>query len=587
MVEAPLDSLLELAPDAMLALDRDGRVVAANERAAELFGYRLDDFLARPGRLLLGLPAAGAGVAECTGRHRDGTEIAVEVSFAPLDVPDGPLWVAAVRDIRQRVQNESSLRQASERFQRVFEDGPIAMALVGDDHRLVEVNDAFCALTGYSAGELAALTFTDITHPDDQDTDLWLARKVFAGELPGYSLDKRYVKKNGEVIWISLTVSVIRDELGRPLKGLGLVQDITQRRQELAHAQSALEGLARDRDRILEFAGEGIYHSDERGRITFANPAAAEMLGWPPEDLIGKPAHELFHHTRADGTHHPREQCAIHGPTVAETVESPIDDVFWRRDGTQFPVHYRSTAVRGAGSGGAVVVFWDLSERVGMEKALRDAGARAARERMKAAEAERARWARELHDETLQGLAALHVLLSGARSRTVQQMGEHIREAQEQIEHEMEKLRGLISDLRPAALDQLGLEASVGDLADRTVAVYGIQVETELDLRGPDGAPCRLDPEVETTAYRIVQECLSNAARHADASRVVVQIGQRDGHLSVRVEDDGQGFEPAGDTAGFGLRGMRERIDLLQGRLTIDSAGGRGTQISAALPLDA
>jgi PAS domain S-box-containing protein len=459
---------------------------------------------------------------------------------------------------------------------------------VSDDHRLTEVNDAFCRLTGYSAPELADLTFTDITHPDDRDTDLWLARKVFAGELPGYSLDKRYVRKTGEVIWISLTVSVIRDELGRPLKGLGLVQDITQRRQALAHAQSALERLARDRDRILEFAGEGIYHSDERGRITFANPAAAEMLGWPAEELIGKPAHELFHHTRADGTHYPRAECPVHGPAVGEPVESPIDDVFWRRDGSEFPVHYRSTPVRGAGTGGAVVVFWDLSERVGMEKALRDAGARAARERLQAAESERARWARELHDETLQGLAALHVLLSsGVRSSTVEQMGEHIREAQEQIEHEMEKLRGLISDLRPAALDQLGLEASVGDLADRTVAVYGIHVETDLDLRGPDGAPCRLDPEVETTAYRIVQECLSNAARHADASRVVVQIGQRDGHLSVRVEDDGQGFEPAGDTAGFGLRGMRERIDLLQGRLTIDSGGGRGTQISAALPLDA
>jgi PAS domain S-box-containing protein len=579
MVEAPLDSLLELAPDAMLALDRDGCVVAANERAAELFGYELEELLERPARLLLDLPPAGAGVAECTGRHRDGGEIALEVSFAPRELPGGRVWVAAVRDIRQRVQKESALRQASERFQRVFEDGPIAMALVSEDHRLTEVNDAFCRLTGYSAAELAELTFTDITHPDDRDTDLWLARKVFAGDLPGYSLDKRYVKKTGEVIWISLTVSVVRDELGRPLKGLGLVQDITQRRQALAHAQSALERLARDRDRILEFAGEGIYHSDERGRITFANPAAAEMLGWPPEELIGKPAHELFHHTRADGTHYPRAECPVHGPAVPEPVESPIDDVFWRRDGTDFPVHYRSTPVRGAGTGGAVVVFWDLSERVGMEKALRDAGERAARERLQAAEAERARWARELHDETLQGLAALHVLLSSGDG--------HIREAQEQIEHEMEKLRGLISDLRPAALDQLGLEASVGDLADRTVAVYGIQVETELDLRGPDGAPCRLDPEVETTAYRIVQECLSNAARHADASRVLVQIGQRDGHLSVRVEDDGQGFEPAGDTAGFGLRGMRERIDLLQGRLTIDSGGGRGTQISAALPLDA
>jgi PAS domain S-box-containing protein len=105
-------------------------------------------------------------------------------------------------------------------------------------------------------------------------------------------------------VWVELTVSVIRDEHGRPLRGMGLVQDITERRRALADAQTELAHLARDRDRILEFAGEGIYHVDERGRITFANPAAAQMLGWTPDELLGKPAEELLDHTRADGTHY-------------------------------------------------------------------------------------------------------------------------------------------------------------------------------------------------------------------------------------------------------------------------------------------
>jgi PAS domain S-box-containing protein len=485
-------------------------------------------------------------------------------------------------------ERERQLREAGERFQRVFEDGPVAMALIGDDYRFSDVNDAFCRLTGYTAAELSELTFADITHPDDVESDLKLAGSVFAGHVPSYSIDKRYVRKSGEVIWVQLTVSTIRDEAGRPVKGMGIVQDITERRRALADARIELERLARDHDRILQFAGEGIYHVDDRGRITFANPAAARMLGWAEDELVGKPAHELLHHTRADGSHHPRAECPIHGPAGAElAVEIATDDLFWRRDGTSFPVHYRSTPMRGPDAVGTVVVFSDASERMRMEAALRDASERAARERMQAAEAERARWARELHDETLQGLAGLHVLLSSEIwPAEADAMRERIRHVQDEIENEMEKLRGLISELRPAALDELGLEASVRDLAERTQAVYGIEVETILELHTPDGAPYRLASEVETAAYRIVQESLGNAARHAGAGRVVIELARRNGSLAVRVRDDGRGFEPGDRTTGFGLRGMRERVDLLDGRFEIASGADGGTEVAADLPID-
>ena len=479
----------------------------------------------------------------------------------------------------------SQLRIASERFQRVFEDGPLAIALVGDDFRLSEVNAAFCRLTGYGADELAALTFSDITHPDDRDTDLRLARQAFAGEVPGYSIDKRYVRRTGETIWVSLNVSVIRDEHGGVLKGMAIVQDVTDHRRALADAQSELDRLARDRDRILEFAGEGIYHVDERGRITYANPAVAELLGWEVGELIGKPAHELFHHTRADGSAVPREACPIHGGSTEPSGRAVSGELFWRRDGEPIEVQYRCAPMRGEDARGTVVVFSDQSEQVRMERALLETRERAARDRLQAAEAERARWARELHDETLQGLAGLHVLLSSAaRASDPEQMLERIHQAEEQIESEMEKLRGLISELRPAALDELGLEASVLDLAERTEAVYGIDVETRLELHGPDGTALRLDPEVETTAYRVVQECLSNAARHGGASRVIVELAREAEEIRVSVADDGEGFDVSRDTAGFGLRGMRERVDLIDGRLAIESGAGRGTEVVARLP---
>jgi PAS domain S-box-containing protein len=334
-----LDSMLALAPDPMLVLDVERTVRRANERAAELFGYGPGELVGLPVERLLALPGEPDGPVELAAVRRDGSELHVEVSLARGETTEGAALVLSLRDVSERHAREARLREAGQRFQRVFEDGPVGMALVGEDFRLVEVNDAFCRLTGYDAEELRGRTFADITHPDDVDTDLRLARRLFAGEVRGYSIDKRYVCKDGSIVWVELTVSVIRDEHGRPVRGMGLVQDITERRRALADAQTELARLARDRDRILEFAGEGIYHVDERGRITFANPAAGQMLGWTPEELIGKPAEELLDHTRADGTHY-----------------------LSRRDGTSFPVHFRGTPVRADGATGEVVVFSDESD---------------------------------------------------------------------------------------------------------------------------------------------------------------------------------------------------------------------------------
>ena len=550
----------------MLLVDGEDSIRAVNARMEDLFRLPREELVGRPveelfSRPWLRLRRPGSSV-ELPALRGDGSEFPAEISLSTLDTPDGPMVVAAIRDGSEHALREASLREARERFQRVFEDSPVAMALVGDDFRLTEANGAFCRLTGYSPAELARLTFTDITHPDDIDADLRLARQVFAGELRSYSIDKRYIRKTGEVVWGALTVSVIRDDAGRPLKGLGIVQDISERRAALELAQAELERLERDHDRILTFAGEGIYHVDERGRITFANLAAGNMLGWSPEELVGKPAHELLHDTHAEGSAYPR---------------------FLRRDGTSFAVRLRSDAVPAGGGAGAVVVFSDESERERMEAALESAREQAARGRLQAAEAERSRWARELHDETLQGLAGLHMLLaSGARAGMGEGLRDCVRQAQQHIAEEMEKLRGLISELRPAALDELGLEASLRDLADRIQQVYGLEVETRIELAASERRPAS---EIETAAYRLVQECLSNAARHADATLAVVDVARQDGSMRIRVSDDGRGFDPARENAGFGLSGMRERVELLDGELMITSEPGSGTQVLAELPL--
>jgi signal transduction histidine kinase len=202
------------------------------------------------------------------------------------------------------------------------------------------------------------------------------------------------------------------------------------------------------------------------------------------------------------------------------------------------------------------------------------------RRSLEAAETERRRWARELHDETLQGLGGLNVLLSSAsRSEDPDTMRSAMRRALEQVAHEIDNLRAIIADLRPATLDQLGLEPALRSLVRRHASAQGLDIEARVAL-GPDGE--RLDPELETAVYRLVQEALTNVVKHASATRVELEVRANKGWLYVRVADDGVGL-PADRPTGFGLVGMRERVALLGGELLVQP-GERGTIVRAALP---
>jgi signal transduction histidine kinase len=198
-----------------------------------------------------------------------------------------------------------------------------------------------------------------------------------------------------------------------------------------------------------------------------------------------------------------------------------------------------------------------------------------------AADAERARWARELHDQTLQALGGLRVLLaSSLRRGDPEGWEESMRQAIEDIELETDNLRAIITDLRPSLLDDLGLIPAIEALVDRRRAA-GVEIEAELDL--PDPLP-GADPELETTIYRVLQEALTNVAKHARASEVQLAARLENHGVCVSVRDNGVGFDPESRTSGFGLAGMRERVYLSGGQLEV-SSDPSGTLIQVRLPL--
>jgi signal transduction histidine kinase len=196
------------------------------------------------------------------------------------------------------------------------------------------------------------------------------------------------------------------------------------------------------------------------------------------------------------------------------------------------------------------------------------------------AEAERTRWARELHDSTLQGLGALLLALGSARrADDPARMRAAVDAAVEQLETEIDALRSLIRELRPASLDELGPKAAVEDLAGRTAACTGVEVTTQVALD-------RHVHELEVSVYRVIQEALANAVRHAGAEHVDIEVTDDEGIVTARICDDGAGFDPTATREGFGLAAMRERVSLLNGTLEIDSAAdGSGSCVTALLPI--
>ncbi|HUA02565.1 MAG TPA: GAF domain-containing protein [Solirubrobacteraceae bacterium] len=207
------------------------------------------------------------------------------------------------------------------------------------------------------------------------------------------------------------------------------------------------------------------------------------------------------------------------------------------------------------------------------------------RQRLAAAEQERAHWARELHDETLQNLAALRLgLAAQLHNSEPEAVIETVRDAVVQLEQEIRTLRALVTDLRPAALDDLGAQAAIEDLSERA-RNRGLEVDLTIDLAYEQGRkPDRHASEVETTMYRIIQEALNNATKHGGARRAQVELVEDDDNVRITVRDDGSGFDPAAHTDGFGLLGMRERIELLDGTLEVTSSPGQGTMIKATFP---
>jgi diguanylate cyclase (GGDEF)-like protein/PAS domain S-box-containing protein len=384
--EARYRTVLDAAFDAIVTITPDGIVRWFNRGAERMFGHRSEEVIGQPVTLLMperyrehcvaglhrylrtGDARVVNNTTELVGLRTDGSEFSIEMSLGETQVDGEKLFTGVMRDITERKRAQDALREAQDRFRSVFDHAPIGVAVVSLDGQYLRVNRSLCEILGYPEEELQALTWQEITHPDDLATSLAYGHRIKEGKCPKYHLDKRFLHADGHTVWASLNVSLVKDSEGEPIYFVSQIQDITERKR----AEEALNRLSHQHEMVLKSAGEGIFGLDLEGYATFVNPTAANITGWDADNLLGRSLHDALHHTKPDGAPYPKEECPIYAAFTTGATHSRDDEVFWRKDGTSFPVEYVSTPISEDGEiAGAVVTFRDITERKALEDQLR------------------------------------------------------------------------------------------------------------------------------------------------------------------------------------------------------------------------
>ncbi len=244
-----LDALLEAAPIAVCFFDRELRYIRINQVFADINGLAIEEHLGRKFREVL--PAMAAELEPQlqhvldTGEPLLNMEISGETreqpgrygywlgNYYPVDNAMGETVGIGIilAEVTAAKQTEVALRESEERFRAMFNQAAVGISLVALDGRFLQINPALCEITGYSHEELIQMNFQEITHPDDLEVDFENARRVLAKEISGYSLEKRYIRKDGSIVWVNLTSSAVWDANGQPMYALGIIEDISHRKR--------------------------------------------------------------------------------------------------------------------------------------------------------------------------------------------------------------------------------------------------------------------------------------------------------------------------------------------------------------------
>jgi PAS domain S-box-containing protein len=504
----------------------------------------------------------------------------------------------AEAELEKRAAEE--LQQSEQRFRVMFENAGIGIALIGLDRRPLEANAALIEMTGYSPEEFFQLSGVELSYPEDAEIGIPELKAVLEGKLNSYQIEKRYVRKNGQVYWVRLTNSVVRTPDGTPQYFVTMIEDINEQKrsaEELHKSQARFQA-------VFENAAVGIaIMSLKRQPIAF-NPVSERIVGYSADELQNVDPSTLAI---------PEDQ-GIDTELFKELVEGKrnsyvMERRYRRKNGQVFWARINYSLVRDLEGGPDYLVGMiediddqkraaerlaaqeaeyrrNLEQRVNertlalqhqieqRQKAEKALAERAAHE---AVTGERTRLARDLHDAVTQTLFSASLIaevlpdiwdLNQAEGR------KRLEELRQLTRGALAEMRTLLVELRPNALTEIPLPDLLRQLCESLIGRARLPIQ--LNVEGKR----KLSPDVQISLYRITQEALNNVVKHAKATQVVVVL-RLNGDVRLSVADNGCGFDPAAVPPDhLGLKIMHERADAIGADLSIYSEPGEGTQIS-------
>jgi PAS domain S-box-containing protein len=493
-------------------------------------------------------------------------------------------------------------RQSQTLERELLEFAPDAVVGVDEQGEIALVNSRTEAVFGYPRSELIGQPVEMLVPSGLRGGHVSHRDSYFAAPRTrpmGASLDLSARRKDGSEFPCEISLSTVATDSG--MMALAAIRDITDRRRDRDDLRRAVRRLQAATEVAIAVGGETDLERVldaivERGRALVEARALIILLREGDELAVAstaavaggldpKVAHLRFEVEEAS------EEILLGRITGAdlgakETGRALIAPLLFRGqslglvvalDHIGDPGHFDDEHQRMLESFAASAAIGVATARSMAEERLQNT--------IDAAEQERGRWARELHDETLQSLAVLRMRLASAlRDESPDDLHETGQDAVQQIDDEIVKLRRLITELRPASLDTIGLEAALYALAQQHQHAGEIQIDCDLEL--PHETEERPAALLETAVYRLVQEALNNVSKHSMAQRAELKVRESSSQIEIEVADDGVGFEPNLVREGFGLVGMRERAALLGGTLRIESTPGSGTRVRAEIPLN-
>ncbi len=495
--------------------------------------------------------------------------------------------LARAEDTILRRKAEAALQDTNEFNKQVFASAQEGIVVYDRELLYRAWNPAMEQMTGLRTDEVLGRHPWDVfPFIREQGLDRLLGQAL--GGLSVKVPDIPYaVPQTGKSGWASAQYAPYRNAKGEIIGVIATIRDITARKQ----AEEALDHLQRLQEQILHGVNEGIYGLDMHGRAIFVNRAAADMIGAAAHAILGQPVHMIVHHARPDGTPYPPRDCPILATLQDGEVRRVATEEFWRLDGTRFPVEYVSSPIRNPEGQiiGAVVTFRDITQRKRAEEELAASRERLrllSRQLLAAQESERREIAINLHDEIGQVLTALKMnLQSVQRASAPTSESPQLRDSLDMVDQLMRHVRNLSLELRPSMLDDFGLTATLRWYLERQEQRAGWRLEFDADQDEEPG-----DGTIALACYRVAQEAVTNAMRHARATVLRVSLHRRDDWVELAIADNGAGFDvesaftQASLGVSMGLLSMQERVRLVGGAIRIESAPGSGTTVRVRVP---